>query len=170
MSDLGTPRLLLHPMSASDAGHVMAGRPPDGVRWAAGYPSPSERAAATRFLNTCADTGDPSPFGSYEIRLREDGQLVIGGLGFHGAPDEDGHVTIGYGLVPSVQGKGYASEALRALLRFARERGVARVHADTGLDNIASQRVMAAAGMRLVRQDALLMHYRVDWDGPLGQE
>lgn len=170
MNDLDTPRLLLHPMSVSDAEHVTAGRPPDGVRWAAGYPSPGEQAAATRFLNTCAATGDPSPFGSYEIRLREDGQPVIGGMGFHGAPDEDGHVTIGYGLVPSARGTGYASEALRALLRFARDRGVACVHADTDLDNIASQRVMAAAGMRLVRQDALLKHYRVDWDGPAEQE
>ncbi|MEU8698875.1 GNAT family N-acetyltransferase [Streptomyces sp. NPDC048680] len=165
MTVLSTPRLLLRPMSASDAEHVAAGRPPDGVRWAAGYPSPGERAAATRLLNTCADTGDPSPFGSYEIRLGEDGP-VIGGLGFHGVPDEDGHVVIGYGLVPSVRGMGYASEALRALLRFARARGVACVHGDSDLDNIASQRVMTAAGMRLVGQDSRLKHYRVDWDGP----
>ncbi|MFD0021269.1 GNAT family N-acetyltransferase [Streptomyces sp. NPDC058382] len=166
MSDLATPRLLLRPMTVSDAEHVVAGRPPDGVRWAAGFPSPGERAAATRFLDTCADTGDPTPFGSYVIRLREDGQPVIGGLGFHGPPDAEGHVTIGYGLVPSVQGMGYASEALRALLRFARDRGVVCVHGDTDLDNTASQHVMTAAGMRLVREDALLKHYRVDWDGP----
>lgn len=165
MTVLSTPRLLLRPMSASDAEHVAAGRPPDGVRWAAGYPSAGERAAATRLLNTCADTGDPSPFGSYEIRLGEDGP-VIGGMGFHGVPDEDGHVAIGYGLVPSVRGMGYASEALRALLGFARARGVACVHGDTDLDNIASQRVMAAAGMRFVEQDSRLKHYRVDWDGP----
>ncbi|MFF1924555.1 GNAT family N-acetyltransferase [Streptomyces sp. NPDC058221] len=170
MSDLATPRLLLRPMTASDAEHVVAGRPPDGVRWAAGYPSPGERAAATRFLGTCADTGDPSPFGSYEIRLREGGQPVIGGLGFHAAPDEDGHVTIGYGLVPSVRGKGYASEALRALLRFTRDRGIVCVHGDTDLDNIASQRVMVAAGMRLAKEDALLKHYRLDWDRSAGPE
>ncbi|MBO0912799.1 GNAT family N-acetyltransferase [Streptomyces laculatispora] len=169
MTVLGTPRLLLRPMSVSDAEGVVGGRPPDGVRWAAGYPSPGDRAAAARFLNTCADTGDPSPFGSYEIQLGEDGP-VIGGMGFHGAPDGDGHVTIGYGLVPSVQGMGYASEALRALLRFARARGVACVHGDTDLDNLASQRVMTAAGMRLVRQDSLLKHYRVDWDDAVRQE
>ncbi|WP_406012213.1 GNAT family N-acetyltransferase [Streptomyces sp. NBC_00984] len=168
MTDLETPRLLLHPMNASDALHVRAGTPGDGAHWAPGYPSPGEKAAAERFLDTCARTGDPSPFGSYEIRRREDGR-VIGGMGFHGAPDENGNVTIGYGLVPSARGMGYASEALRALLRFAREQGVSRVHGDADLDNIASQRVMEAVGMRLVKEDGTLKYYRIDW-GPRTEE
>ncbi|MEV6164834.1 GNAT family N-acetyltransferase [Streptomyces sp. NPDC052052] len=167
MTDLETPRLLLHLMNASDALRVRAGKPPEGARWAPGYPSPGEMAAAERFLDTCATTGDPSPFGSYEIRRREDG-FVIGGLGFHGAPDNHGQVTIGYGLVPSAQGLGYASEALRALLLFARAQGVSCVHGDTDLDNLASQRVMTAVGMRLVEEDARLKHYRIDWDQPSG--
>ncbi|MEE1772262.1 GNAT family N-acetyltransferase [Streptomyces sp. JV185] len=168
MTDLTTPRLLLRLMNATDALRVMAGTPEDGARWAPGYPSPGERAAAERFLDTCARSGDPSPFGSYEIRRREDGQ-VIGGMGFHGAPDENGHVTIGYGLAPSAQGLGYASEALRALLRFARGQGVSCVHGDTDLDNIASQRVMEAVGMRPVGEDEKLKYYRIDW-GPQAEE
>lgn len=94
---------------------------------------------------------------------------MIGGLGFHGAPDENGHVTIGYGLVPSAQGMGYASEALRALLRFARDQGVSCVHGDTDLDNLASQRVMEAVGMRLVKEDEQLKHYRIDWGPQAGE-
>ncbi|MEE4496243.1 GNAT family N-acetyltransferase [Streptomyces sp. BE230] len=169
MTDLVTPRLLLRPMTVADAEQVAAGRPADGVRWAPGYPWPGEMAAATRFLETCAATGDPGPFANYGIRRREDG-LVIGGAGFHGAPDEKRHVTIGYGLVESARGIGYASEALRALLRFSRAQDIACVHGDTDLDNIASQRVMTAAGMRLVKEDALLKHYRIDWDRPTGSE
>ncbi|MEU9620982.1 MULTISPECIES: GNAT family N-acetyltransferase [unclassified Streptomyces] len=163
MTDLETPRLLLRPMNACDALQVRAGTPGAGARWAAGYPSPGDLAAAERFLGTCASTGDPGPFGSYEIRRRRDG-VVIGGLGFHGAPDEDGHVTIGYGLVPSTRGRGYASEALRALLRFARHQGVSCVHGDADVDNLASQRVMEAVGMRLVKEDPRLKHYRIDLD------
>lgn len=163
MDDLKTPRLLLRPLSAADAERVRDGTPADGARWAPGYPSPGERGAARRFLDTCATAGDPTPFCSYGMRRREDG-LVIGGMGFHGAPDAHGYVTIGYGLVPSAQGMGYASEALRALLRFVREQGVAGVHGDTDLDNLASQHVMTAAGMRFVKEDALLRHYRIDWE------
>lgn len=169
MTDLVTPRLFLSPMTVAEAGQVTAGRPADGARWAPGYPSPGEMRAAQRFLETCAGTGDPSPYGPYVIRRREDG-LLIGGAGFHGAPDENGHVTIGYGLVESARGQGYASETLRALLRFTRDRGIACVHGDTDLDNIASQHVMTAVGMRLVKEDALLKHYRIDWDGSAGQE
>ncbi|MGQ4488645.1 GNAT family N-acetyltransferase [Streptomyces sp. SAS_281] len=162
MNDLETPRLFLHPMSPADAEHVAAGSPPAGARWAPGYPSPGERGAASRFLTTCADTGDPSPFCSYEIRLRTDG-VVIGGIGFHGAPDDRGSVTIGYGLVESARGRGYASEALRALLRFAREQGVSRVRGDADTGNIPSQHVMTAAGMRLVGEDASLKYYLAEW-------
>ncbi|WP_406457834.1 GNAT family N-acetyltransferase [Streptomyces sp. NBC_00876] len=169
MNALRTTRLLLRPMGVADAEQIIAGAPANGASWAPGYPSPGDRAAATRFLGACADIGDPSPFGSYEIARREDG-LVIGGMGFHGAPDAQGHVTIGYGLAPSARGMGYASEALRALLHFARDRGVVCVHGDTDLDNIASQRVMTAAGMHLVDEDAQLKHYRIDWDGSTGQQ
>ncbi|WLQ37734.1 GNAT family N-acetyltransferase [Streptomyces castrisilvae] len=167
--DLGTSRLLLHAMSVTDAEHVVAGSAPAGVRWALGYPSPGDKGAAMRFLTTCEGVGDPSPFGLYEIRLREDG-AVIGGVGFHRAPDERGSVTIGYGLVESARGKGYASEALRALLRFARDQGVAQVLGDADADNIASQRVMAAAGMRLVAEDASVKYYLVDWGDDDGDE
>lgn len=89
---------------------------------------------------------------------------MIGGLGFHGPPDATGTVTIGYGLVPSARGTGYASEALRALLRLARDQGVRRVHGDADLDNIASRRVMEAVGMRLAEEDEKLAYYRIDLD------
>jgi hypothetical protein len=72
---------------------------------------------------TCANTGDPQPFGNHEIRRREDGQM-IGGVDFHEPADENGSVTIGYGIIPPARGKRYASEALRGLLLFARARGV----------------------------------------------
>ncbi|MFI6463197.1 GNAT family N-acetyltransferase [Streptomyces sp. NPDC050528] len=49
---------------------------------------------------------------------------MIGGLGFHGSAGHNGSVTIGYDLIPSSQGKGYASEALRTLPAFARAHGI----------------------------------------------
>lgn len=164
MEDLVTARLVLHPLSIGEAEQLVAGEPDDGHRWASGYPADGDVAGAGRFLSTCASSGNPQPFGAYEIRRREDGH-AIGGLGFHGAPDENGSVTIGYGLIPSVRGRGYASEALRGLLLFARARGIACVRGDTGHDNVASQHVMASVGMRLVSEDGRLKYYRTDWAG-----
>ncbi|TDD79002.1 GNAT family N-acetyltransferase [Actinomadura rubrisoli] len=161
MDDLVTDRLVLHPLSITEAEALIEGVP-SGAGWARGYPTDSDLAGARRYLATCVHAGDPRPFGAYEIRRREDG-LAIGGLGFHGAADENGTVTIGYGLVSAAQGKGYATEALRALLEFARRSGVAAVEGDTDHGNIASQRVMAAAGMEFVSSDDRHRYYRITW-------
>ncbi|MFE5872271.1 GNAT family N-acetyltransferase [Streptomyces roseifaciens] len=162
MDDLVTARLVLHPMSRSDAEQVVAGEPDSRARWAPGYPAEGDVAGARRFLSVCASSGDPQPFGAFEIRRREDGH-AIGGLGFHSPPDHKGSVTIGYGLIPSAQGKGYASEALRALLAFARAHGITCVQGDTDHDNIGSQRVMTAVGMHLVAEDERLKYYEITW-------
>jgi RimJ/RimL family protein N-acetyltransferase len=164
MDDLVTARLVLHPMTVSEAEQVVAGEPDGDARWAPGYPTFGDVSAARRFLATCADTGDPGPFGNYEIRRREDGQ-AIGGVGFHGPVDGNGSVTIGYGLIPSARGNGYASEALRGLLLFARSRGVIRVKGDADHDNIASQHVMTAAGMRPAGQDGRVKYFEITWPG-----
>ncbi|MFJ6852636.1 GNAT family N-acetyltransferase [Streptomyces sp. NPDC091271] len=164
---LMTTRLALHPLTAAQAAVVEAGdthTSPDTARWAPGYPDEGDRAGARRFLAACATTGNPQPFGPYEIRRRTDA-MAIGGVAFHGRPDTAGQVTVGYGVISSARGRGYASEALRALLAFARSQGVRSVKGDADLDNIGSHRVMASAGMRLVAVDDRLKHYRVDWPG-----
>ncbi|MFJ6795257.1 GNAT family N-acetyltransferase [Streptomyces sp. NPDC091268] len=162
MEDLVTARLVLHPLSAREAAALTRGEPGAHPGWAPGYPSRADTAGALRHLETCAAYGDPAPFGAYEIRRREDG-LAIGGLGFHGPPDQDGTLTVGYGLVPAARGHGYATEALRALLHLARAYGITRVEGDTDHGNTASQRVMAAAGMTLVGEDERLKYYAVQW-------
>lgn len=98
-----TARLVLHPLNVSEAERVVAGEQSDHALWAPGY----DVAGAKHFLKTCAKTGGPQPFGAYEIRRRHDG-YAIGGLGFLWPPDENGSVTIGYGLIPSVRGMSVA--------------------------------------------------------------
>lgn len=164
MDDLLTARLVLHPMTPGEAQHVAAGEPHGGAGWEPGYPGAADVAGARAFLRVCASTGDPQPFGAYEIRRREDGR-AIGGLGFHGPADAEGAVTIGYGLIPSARGAGYAAEALRALLALARGLGVTRVRGDADRDNRASHHVMTAVGMRMVAEDGRLKYYEITWAG-----
>lgn len=164
MTDLVTARLVLHPLTAPEARRVAARTPGPGDRWAPGYPGEGDAAGARLQLGNWAASGDPRPFGSYEIRRRDDGRAV-GSIGFHGPPDGTGCATIGYGLVPSARGQGFASEALRALLDVAHASGVRRVRGDTSPDNVASQRVMAAAGMRCLRAGDDSWHYEVTWPG-----
>jgi len=58
------------------------------------------------------------------------------------------HTEIGWRLAHAAWGKGYASEASRAVLEDAFARGVHEVLAYTAADNARSQAVMARLGMR----------------------
>ena len=70
----------------------------------------------------------------------------IGELCFKGL-SPDGIAEIGYGLSPEFWGKGYATEAVTAAVKWAlKQPGVTAVEAETDEENIASQRVLAKAG------------------------
>ena len=94
---------------------------------------------------------EPDPwilgFGIYQ---RESGALV-GGCGFKGPPGPDGIVEIAYGIAPSHQGKGYATEVAEALVAFAfLNASVRLVCAHTREKANASARVLAKCGFRSV--------------------
>ncbi|MFB7589116.1 GNAT family N-acetyltransferase [Streptomyces sp. NPDC056169] len=158
ISAVATERLLLHPLSVAEAERILAGEPGDQDLWGDGYPGAGDVRANTGFLRGVAERGDPGAFRLYEIRLRDSG-VAVGGIGFHGPPDELGVATIGYGLTPGVRGNGYASEALRAVLELARQAGAEGVKGDADVDNPPSHRVMEAAGMARVAADEKLVHF-----------
>lgn len=81
---------------------------------------------------------------------RTDGN-VIGGCAFKGPPGADGGVEIAYFVEPEHQGKGYATEAAAALMRYAFESGQVRVvRAHTRPAANASTRVLTKCGFRCV--------------------
>jgi ribosomal-protein-alanine N-acetyltransferase len=86
------------------------------------------------------------------IVLDDDGgRRVIGSIGFHGPPDGDGRVEVGYRIAPDYRRQGVATEAVRALFDWAnREHGVTRFRAATNPGNFASQGVLARFGFRRV--------------------
>ncbi|MFD0593874.1 GNAT family N-acetyltransferase [Catellatospora coxensis] len=150
-----TERLRLRPLTAEQAGSVVAGERA-GQPWSAGYPRGDDQDVARMAL---AHPAAEPWFGPLQIVAR-DSELVVGGIGFFGPPDEHGVVEFGYGVVPAVEGRGYATEALRGLLRYAFATGrVRRAIADTAHENVGSQRVMEKAGMRLTHSDDRLRHY-----------
>jgi [ribosomal protein S5]-alanine N-acetyltransferase len=69
---------------------------------------------------------------------------VVGNVGFHGPPDAESRVEIGYGIVPSQRRKGYAREAIAGLTDWAFATGEARVC-------VASVSPRNAASLALVR-------------------
>ncbi|MFI2189520.1 GNAT family N-acetyltransferase [Streptomyces sioyaensis] len=76
---------------------------------------------------------------------------ALGSIGFHGPPDDEGFVEIGYDLSPSARGAGWATEAVRLLAGWAAAHPEVRtVCALTEPENLPSQRVLERAGFRFV--------------------
>lgn len=66
----------------------------------------------------------------------------IGDLSFKGIT-EDSMIEIGYGIKPEYEGRGYMTEAVIALVKWAYERPeVTRIEAEAAESNIASIRVL----------------------------
>lgn len=72
----------------------------------------------------------------------------VGGALFKGAPNDKGEVEIGYGIDDEYQCQGYATEAIKDIIKWALEQdGVISVVAETEKDNIPSQKVLEKIGM-----------------------
>jgi RimJ/RimL family protein N-acetyltransferase len=163
--------LELRLLTKGEAERVVARRrdPDRDLPWAADYPLEGDVRASAAYashLPPSAGGSGVDVFGYYQVL--EDG-IVVGGIGFHGPPSGD-VVEVGYGVVPLVRRRGVATEALRMLLQVAvGQDGVRRVVGRTEETNVASQRVMMAAGMQLVGRDSDFLHYEIDLGpGPTG--
>lgn len=151
--ELTTPRLRLRSLAPAELQDLLEGVPADGQRWAEGYPLDGTLVAVAMQADLVKRGVDRGGFCHYQVLLRDE-DLVIGDIGFHAPPDDLGEVSIGFGIVPAARRHGYAVEALRAVLDWAlRQPEVRSIHADTDLVNLASQRVLAAAGMALAADE-----------------
>ncbi|AUY53657.1 MULTISPECIES: GNAT family N-acetyltransferase [Streptomycetaceae] len=115
--------------------------------------------------------GDPSaaPWITRAAVSEPDG-AVVGDAGFHGPPDEDGMVEVGFTVVPGYRRQGYARAMLRELLvRAAAEPGVRTVRARVSADNTASLATVAGFGFTRVgeqgnERDGLVIVFEVPAD------
>ena len=113
------------------------------------YLSPDE-AIAPRFLIEQAIgqlRQDPDSAFWLALRLVVVERLIVGIGGFKGLPQPDGAIEIGYGIIPSQQSKGFATQAVNSLVQEAFSTAeVQTVLAHTVPKNRASQRVLKKNG------------------------
>jgi ribosomal-protein-alanine N-acetyltransferase len=100
-------------------------------------------------------------WGPYLVMERETNK-IIGDIGFKGKPSADHIVEIGYGLIPSAQNKGYATEAVGALVKWAFASGqVKKIIAECLQDNLASIKVLEKLGMTKSGQVGDMLHWKM---------
>lgn len=139
-----TPRLTLRPGWPEDApelAHAIAHE--NVVTMLARAPWPYSERDAEDFLSHPKDGATPSfVILSHEV----DHPRIVGGIGM--TAEEYGH-EFGYWLTPDAWGRGYATEAGRAVIDMARHAlGIGHLYAGHFIDNPASGRVLTKLGFR----------------------
>jgi ribosomal-protein-alanine N-acetyltransferase len=128
-----------------------------------GFPNESDRRFLTYRLRQAREDGSQAKWLVRAIVL--DGAM-IGHIGFHGSPGQNAlkaadAVELGYTIFPEHRRQGYATEAVQALLEWARTQGIERFIASVGPDNEPSLALVRRLGFREVGRH---------WDDEDGEE
>ena len=152
---LVTARLLLRPPGPDDADAIYERYASDPyVTRFLGWPRHRSLQETRAFLQFSAREWERWPAGPYLIVSRANGGLVGGtGLGFETAHE----AVTGYVLARDAWGKGYATEALAAVVDVAARLGVTRLSALCHPDHRLSQRVLEKC--RFVRETSRLLEF-----------
>jgi RimJ/RimL family protein N-acetyltransferase len=156
---LHTSRLDLVLLEPDSARALAEGVHLNGHPWASGYPLGSSLLRAEMTLAAAAQECPLGSFGTYQVIRRADDH-VIGDVGFMGPPDATGAIHVGCAITEDARGQGYATEALSAVLDWARgQAGLTCVLADTTRSNLASRRLLERVGLHRVGEDGELLYY-----------
>ena len=142
-----TARLILAPPEPPDAAAVFERYASDAdVTRFLGWPRHRSLADTQAFVNFSAAEWTRWPAGPYLIWSRDDPEL-LGGTGF--TFEAHDRAITGYVLAKDAWGRGYATEALTAIVDVARAIGLTRLTAFCHPEHRASARVLEKCGFQL---------------------
>lgn len=145
MMQLETERLIIREIVESDWEHIHTYTSLPEVTTHTAW-GPNSEEATQDYVKYVIELQQAEPREGYELAicLKQDGTL-IGGIGIHVM---DTNAELGYVLNPSYQGRGYATEAARAILEFGfNTLRVHRIFAKCRPENSSSEKVMLHIGM-----------------------
>ena len=131
-----TDRLNIYPVSDEEMRNIIAAQT-----------IPELKAAYEEMLSGClAEPEKRIWYALWNIELNDGSETVVGNLSFKGL-GADGVLEIGYGTNDGFEGRGYMTEAVTAVAKWAAAQdGVKLIEAETEEDNAASKRVLQKSG------------------------
>jgi [ribosomal protein S5]-alanine N-acetyltransferase len=158
MASIETTRLELLPLSPQFLDAILAGRRKDaesalGLELPPAWPDGHDFGFLKLRRNQAREDPEREEWLPRAIALRERRQM-IGHIGFHGPPGVNGPRTpealeVGYTVFEPFRGRGYATEAVAAILEWARaQHGVHHFVASVSPDNVPSLALVRRLGFR----------------------
>ncbi|HEY1820595.1 MAG TPA: GNAT family protein [Trebonia sp.] len=142
-------RLDLREYGAGDAGLVHALLAASAGPEALPPGAPSDPGEVAGWLADGARRAQREGTGLHVMMLNRAADAIVGSIGLFHADWEVRSAEIGYGVHAERRGRGYASEALVAVARWAlTEGGLQRAWLTANTDNVASVRVAEKAGFQ----------------------
>lgn len=104
----------------------------------------------TMFLEKLREDSTQFGWGVWLV-INKENNTIIGDIGFKGKPNSENTVEVGYGIIPSAQNKGYATEAVKEIINWAfTNDDVDKVVAECLHDNIPSIKVLEKLNMNKI--------------------
>jgi RimJ/RimL family protein N-acetyltransferase len=148
-----TERLRLRRSRSEDATEISAYRSDPDVHRYQGWERTDPQGVRAEIEEMAGRApGEPGGWVQLSVEDGTSGRLV-GDVGISRADDEPGVIKIGYTMAPEFQGRGYATEAVGALVAYAFDTlGAEVVRAYASAENTSSIRVAEKAGLHLVER------------------
>ena len=148
-----TERLTLRRSRADDAGIISAYRKDPEVHRYQGWDR-TDPDGVREEIERMSERAPGDPTGWVQLSVEERGtQALVVDVGLSPAEGETDVIKLGYTMSPAYQGRGYATEAVTALVTYAFETlaaVVVRIYANEV--NVPSIRVAEKAGLRLIER------------------
>ncbi|MGV8139221.1 MAG: GNAT family N-acetyltransferase [Mangrovibacterium sp.] len=154
-----TKRLILKPLSGSEL--MKLTKFPNKLAEDLGLtPSASfveeevQEAILNDLLPNLSDLNKDYLFYTMWIVVEKSKKAIIGGICFHGEPDEKGEVEIGYGTDDGYRNDGYMTETISGLVQWATaNKKIQIIKAETYKTNTPSIRVLEKNNFEIARQN-----------------
>ncbi len=162
---LETPRLVIRRFAPPDARALAAYRSdPEVARlqdWACPYPL----AEAERFVAGLASRapGTPGTWFQFAVELASTGE-IIGDVALRTGRTDSRQAELGFTFATAHQGRGHATEAVRAVLGYAFGRlAMHRVISRTDVRNVRGRRLLERTGFRLEGELREATWFKGEW-------
>jgi [ribosomal protein S5]-alanine N-acetyltransferase len=158
---LETERLFLRPLTPDDAPDIArrAGRR-EIADTTISIPHPYSEEQARQWIAGNVDLFARGKSAVFGMELKRE-RTLVGSIGLREIDAEHSQAELGYWIAVEWWGRGYATEAVRAVVDFGfRQLGLNRIYAHHMVRNPASGRVLAKIGMK---QEGLLRQQSKKW-------